>query len=53
MICCAAVQNNGFMPVDKGLGSVGNTTAQIPLCRGDLPMKRHYYAFWNTDDSGR
>ena len=46
------VQNNGFMPVDKGLGPVGNTTAQIPLCRGDRPVKRHYCAFWKTDNSG-
>ena len=46
-----AVQNNGFMPVDKGLESVGNTTAQIPLCRGNRPVKCHYCSFWKADNS--
>ena len=47
-----AVQNNGFMPVDNGSEPTGNTTTRIPLCRGGHPMKRHYCAFWKTDNSG-
>ena len=46
------VQNNGFMPVDDGPEPTGNTTTRISLCRGDHPVKRHYCAFWKTDNSG-
>ena len=46
------VQNNGFMPIDDGRTPEGNTTTRIPLCRGDRPIKRHYCAFWKTDNSG-
>ena len=47
-----AVQNNGFMPVDNDSEPTGNTTTRIPLFRGGHPMKRHYCAFWKTDNSG-
>ena len=46
------VQNNGFMPVDENAGTVGNTTAKIPLIRKNRPITRHYCAFWKTDNSG-
>ena len=46
------VQNNGFMPIDDGAEQMGDTTVRIPLLRGDRPVKRHYCAFWKTDNSG-
>ena len=46
------VQNNGFMPIDDGTELVGNTTVRIPLLRGGRPIRRHYCAFWKTDNSG-
>ena len=44
------VQNSGFMPIDDSVEQVGNTTVQIPLRRGDLPIRRHYCAFWKRDN---
>ena len=46
------VQNNGFMPIDDGGSPIGDTTVRLPLCRGDHPIRRHYCAFWKTDNSG-
>ena len=46
------VQNNGFMPIDDGVERTGDTTVRIPLCRSDRPIRRHYCAFWKTDNSG-
>ena len=46
------VQNNGFMPIDDGVEQTGNATTRIPLCRGDHSIRRHYCAFWKTDNSG-
>ncbi|MCH5186732.1 MAG: LysR family transcriptional regulator, partial [Oscillospiraceae bacterium] len=48
----AVVQNNGFMLIDNGHESVGNTTVVIPLRRNERPVTRHYCAFWKTDNSG-
>lgn len=46
------VQNNGFMPIDEGPETPGNTTTRIPLCRREHPVTRHYCAFWKVDNSG-
>ena len=46
------VQNNGFMPIDDGAEQTGDTTTRVPLCRGGRPIRRHYCAFWKTDNSG-
>lgn len=44
------VQQSGFMPIDDGAERMGSATVQIPLRRGDLPIRRHYCAFWKRDN---
>ena len=45
------VQLGGFMPIDDGVEQTGNTTVRITLLRSGHPIRRHYCAFWKTDNS--
>ena len=47
------VQNNGFMPIDDGTEQMGDATTRVRLCRGGRPIRRHYCAFWKTDNPSR
>ena len=45
--------NKGFMPVEgvTNVPQVGVTMTRLPLFRGDVQIKRDYFAFWKKENS--
>lgn len=48
------VGGKGFMPIDGREKPVqlSPTIHRVLLCRGEKPIKRNYFAFWKTDNTG-